>query len=190
MNPGVWYWDGYDNTLGCNYLNSTCEHFYQTMTSTNKYFSVGNYYNWSAAIASDDSSSFATSTYDNINNNPKNSICPKGWRLPIISNQQDYVINSTNEFAMLNSLYNDNKIDTDAGWIYSPLRFVRSGSFDHDLDGSGLSAYYWSSTIQNNHLNYHLYFLPSHVYPSSYRYKESYNDYTRYMGFSIRCVAR
>ena len=58
-----------------------------------RYF-AGNYYNWTAAIASNDST--------NLGSIPEqiapNSICPKGWRLP-----------NPNELAKLNQLYNNKK---------------------------------------------------------------------------------
>ena len=64
--------------------------------------SIGNYYNWTAAIASNDSSSLTSDASGNISNNPQNSICPKGWRLPTTSNQSNTTPGSTNEFARLN----------------------------------------------------------------------------------------
>ena len=66
MDVGEWYWDGDDNTPNCNYLTTACEHFSQTMTPTNKYLSVGNYYNWSATIASDDSSNLINGTSNDV----------------------------------------------------------------------------------------------------------------------------
>lgn len=69
--------------------------------------SLGSYYNWTTAIASNNSTSKSSSTLNNITNNPQNSICPKGWRLPTISNQASTLPGSTNEFGRLNQLYND-----------------------------------------------------------------------------------
>ena len=43
-----------------------------------KHMSIGNYYNWTAAIAMNNSSSYTTQNTD-VNQ----SICPAGWRLPI-----------------------------------------------------------------------------------------------------------
>ena len=186
LNPGNWYWNANDNTPNCNYLATACENFAQTPYSNNgAHGAVGNYYNWSAAIASDDSSSLTESTYNNINDNPRNSICPKGWRLPTISNQQGEALNSTNNFSRLHYLYNDKLTNADAELIASPLWFVRSGG-NHYGNGSmydtGTMAYYLSSTIHNNTSTYLLSFTKTSFQAAA---KPNY----RYAGFPIRCVA-
>lgn len=186
MDVGEWYWDGDDNTPNCNYLTTICEHFSQTMTATNKRFSVGNYYNWSAAIASDDSSSLTASTYNNINNNPQNSICPKGWRLPTISNQQSSATGSTNEFDRLNYLYNEDRTNTDAGLIGSSLWFVRSGDIHNgSLNSAGYEAHYWSSTVHDRTGALNIYFKNNVVKP-----RENRNQGGRDSGWPLRCLAR
>ena len=189
MDVGEWYWDGDDNTPECNYLTTTCEHFSQTMTASNKRFNVGNYYNWSAAIASDDSSSLTNSTYDNINNNPQNSICPKGWRLPTISNTSYDIIGSTSEFGRLNYLYNENKTNTDINLIKNPLWLVRSGGF---YGGSpympGLQGHYWSSTVYSAYGAYLLYFRKGSSEPAALPFYGAAGN--KVFGRSIRCLAR
>ena len=84
--------------------------------------SLGNYYNWTAAIASNDSSTLTQNTLSNISNNPQNSICPKGWRLPTISNQSETLTGSTNEFARLAYLY-----DGVTNLLNAPLYYIYSG---------------------------------------------------------------
>lgn len=185
MDIGEWYWDGDDSTPDCNYLTTTCEHFSQTMTTSNKRFSVGNYYNWSAAIASDDSSSLTVGTYNDISNNPQNSICPKGWRLPTISNMAYAADNSTSEFGKLNVLYNESKTNTDIDWLVAPLRFVRSGYINSTLQDSGSAGRYLSSTVRYNDGIYYLSFSRTVVGPSA---SQGYGD--RGYGLSIRCLAR
>ena len=188
LDPGEWYWDGDDSgTTACNYLATACEHFSQTMTASNKRFSVGNYYNWSAVIASDNSSSLTTSTYNDVNNNPQNSICPKGWRLPTISSQGGSIANSTNEFGRLNILYNENKTSVDVALISKPLYLVRSGEYNSSgLISSGSNGMYQSSTARNHNGNFYLGFSKSGVSPES-----SYaNSWGRNRSWSIRCLAR
>lgn len=191
LDPGEWYWDGDDSTPNCNYLNASagCTHFTQDRTNANRHLSVGNYYNWSAAIASDDSSSLTSSTYgrasdpDATNRNPQNSICPKGWRLPTISYKGN-VVNSTSEFARVNGLYNDGIASNDKKLIGSPLWFVRSGNVDNGgLYSPGSEARYWSSTVHDASLAYILRFNATNVYPAYY-----YGS--RHNGWSVRCVAR
>ena len=184
LDPGNWYWDGDDSTPNCNYLDSTkgCTHFTQNATGANAHLSVGNYYNWSAAIASDGSSSLSSSTYNNITLNPQNSICPKGWRLPTISNVPYTTVNSTSEFGRLNQLYNGGG-STDPKLISAPLWFVRSGSVIlGSLNYPGSGALYWSSTVLNSNYAYYLYFAATGVYPANVSNKLS--------GRSVRCVAR
>ena len=191
LDPGTWYWDGNDNTPSCNYLTTVCEDFSQTPYSNNgAHGAVGNYYNWSAAIASDDSSNLTNSTYSKTINNPQNSICPKRWRLPTISNQTNDIANSTNEFDRLNYLYNENRANTDLNLIQLPLWFVRSGYYisnnNGSLSGSGSNAYYWSSTMGTSKTSYTLYFTATKVNPARGGTWEDYRHYGR----SIRCLAR
>ena len=70
----------YDSLLACTTAGHTegeCKHYH-----------AGNYYNWTAAIASNNSSSLTTQY-----TNAPNSICPKGWRLPIAMSLGNYYIN-------------------------------------------------------------------------------------------------
>ena len=179
LNPGDWYWNGNDATQNCNYLTTTCEDFSQTpYNTTGTHGHVGNYYNWSAAIASDNSNTIKESTYENITNNPKNSICPIGWRLPTISNQGN-IEGSTNEFTRLNGLYNTTG---DTGFISSPLYFVRAGQIGFNLVGSGSGGQCWSSTVDSYYYVYYLSFNRNGVDPIHHDYRRD--------GRSVRCIAR
>ena len=150
--------------------------------------SLGNWYNYTAAIASNNSASLTTSTYNNIANSPKNSICPKGWRLPTISSQSESDTGSTNEFARLNLLYNNNLTNTDAGLISQPLYFTRSGyAYSTYLENYGTDGFYWSSTVYNNNMVYSLSFNSVKSNPVDYK---DYSSFTRRLGGTIRCVAR
>ncbi|MBR0467628.1 hypothetical protein IJJ53_01835 [Candidatus Saccharibacteria bacterium] len=121
----------------------------KTDSTNTGHSSLGNYYNWTVAIASNDSSTLTQDTSNNVSNNPKNSICPKGWRLSTISNQSEAMVNSTNEFARLKYLYNLNVI---ADVLVPPLYFIKSGYIGDGASINGLDAkgLYWSSTINNN----------------------------------------
>ncbi len=163
----------------------------KTDDSSTGHASLGNYYNWSATIASSNPSSLTTSTYNNILNNPQNSICPKGWRLPTISNSSNSTVGSTNEFSRLNYLYNGHSTQSDSGLLANPLYFTESGY----IYGIGLRlfntddphGFYQSSTVH-----------PSKIYVLMLRHNgvtvgddwvgASYNY--RYTGFSVRCLAR
>lgn len=147
---------------------------------------LGNYYNWTAAIASNNSSSRTGSTLNNVANNPRNSICPKGWRLPTISNQANNIPGSTNEFGRLNFLYNDERTSgTGSGTklMEVPLWFVRGGfTYNTSLLRYGEYGLYYSSTVINSNNAYGLYFSNNGV-TTAY-------SYDRYAGWSVRCVAK
>ena len=186
LDPGDWYWDGNYETQTCDYLTTTCEDFSQTpYDNIGTHGHVGNYYNWSAAIASDNSSNLNVDTLDNVSNNPQNSICPKNWRLPTISSGAYDVENSTNEFLRLRMLYNDNNPSKDSGYIAAPIYLVRSGrtgNYTSNLVGPGSDGYYYSSTVYG-----------SGGYAYYFRNAQSYNfqQHTlRSYGLTLRCLAK
>ena len=145
--------------------------------------SLGNYYNWTAAIASNNSSSLTQNTLSDISKNPKNSICPKGWRLPTISNQSNTISGSTNEFARLNHLYSENSPNSYAKLVISPLWFLQSGyTYDTSFSGIGDYGVYWSSTINSAANAGFLEFSSRGAKPTE--------SYVRSAGRSVRCVAR
>ncbi len=207
MDTGDWYYAGHNGTtllpsVATNYLTITPDANGDIINSSNSnvYFSnnpsrvnggthehVGNYYNWSAAVASNSTSSYQNSTYANIANNPQNSICPAGWRLPTITSASPTYSSagSRNEFARLVYLYNNNSYVTNssAKLELAPLFFARGGYvLGGSLYYSGSYGHYWSSTVYSRSGAYHLYFGATDVRPT-------YNS-NCVSGFSVRCVAR
>ena len=205
VDMGGWYWVGnWDNDGTAtwypgainNYIdidNSGAGDKFSTSpyAGNGKHGHVGNYYNWPAAIASNDSSNYNASTYADITGNPQNSICPFGWRLPTISSDGN-TEGSTNEFDRLTTLYRNS--GTTARYDFEltayPLWFVRGGTVRYNysrrlslLDNSGHYAYYWSSTLYDSAHAYHLAFYSSGG-------GSWYNNYSNYQGTSVRCVAR
>ena len=148
------------------------------------YASLGNYYNWTAAIASNNSASLNQNTLNDITKNPQNSICPKGWRLPTVSSQPANIIGSTNEFARLNYVYNNNYTNTDIGLIVPPLRFNLAGYIYSTLTSLTSIGRYSSSSVAGSGELYHLSFTSNSVETSRK------GGSTRGVGQSIRCVAR
>ena len=157
-----------------------------TEAECKRYF-AGNYYNWTAAIASNNSTNIG-STPETI---AANSICPKGWRLPNAS-QTD---NVNNEFGRM--LYkagitsNLSAGNESVGYATdgfnkirsNPYYFVRSGYiYGGTLYASGVYSFYWSRTVSSSTTAYRLGFDGSVIYPARSNY--------RYGGWSIRCVAR
>ena len=196
-DPGDWYWtDTWYTSTENNYLNTAGSgaggKFSQTpYTGNGEHGHVGNYYNWSAAIASNDSSSYSTSTYSNIANNPQNSICPANWRLPTITYSNT---DSRNEFRYLLDKYGayvTSGSQRDKTMSADPLYYVRGGYISHsgnnygDLWNSGYSGFYYSSTVWASSGAIGAYYLPF----SSNEIGQQYN-YDRYYGRSVRCVIR
>ena len=172
-----------NNNQTCNYLNANntvapTYFSHNAFTTNGNHGKIGNYYNWSAAIASNNSSGYDTSTHGDVANNPQNSICPKGWRLPTISN-----VPAKSEFAGLNNVYNGGNTSNSDKLVQSPLYLVRSG---YVVDGGSLNVagyygYYWSSTVGGAHVAYYLAFRSYFVDPAYYG--------NRYYGWSVRCVS-
>ncbi|MBO7132166.1 hypothetical protein J6V85_02835 [Candidatus Saccharibacteria bacterium] len=101
---------------------------YTSSTGTQQYH-LGNYYNWAAALATNDSS-----IYDN-NDLVEQSICPAGWTLPRIGIGDD-------TFDALIENYSQNISNS---WN-SPLYFPASGYFEGALMEVGYIGNFWSPT--------------------------------------------
>ena len=183
-NSSLCYKNG--NVSACNYLNSsntTAPNYFQKPPFTSGFITsgnhtkIGNYYNWSAAIASNNSSGYNTNTLGNVANNPQNSICPKGWRLPTISS-----VATKSEFARLNNVYNGGNTGNGGKLVQSPLYLVRSGDVDGGaINLAGYDSYYWSSTVTSANSAYFLYFRSDFANPTS--------NNVRSYGRSVRCVS-
>ena len=164
-----------------------CKNASHTEDECKRYF-AGNYYNWTAAIASNDSTNIG-STVGEI---ASNSICPKGWRLPNASQTE----NIYNEFGrMLYQAEITAKVSAGNGSVgyttggfnklrSDPYYFMRSGDINGGtLSYPGVLGVYWSSTVSSSAYAYALRFGGTDIFPAS-------NDYARHRGMSVRCVAR
>ena len=148
------------------------------------HYHVGNYYNWTAAIASNNSNGFSTQY-----NNAANSICPKGWRLPIATNS-DQSIYEFGDMLFKQGITTQtvgNPVSYAANGFNnirkSPLWFVRAGYlYNVNITNSASRGYSWSSTIASSGNAYYLGFDYSVAYPS--------HSSSRYSGRSVRCLAR
>ncbi len=194
VDPGDWYWRGstfYPSTDcggDCDYISKSnikyASHFINVASDLTNYGhgQVGNYYNWTAAIASNNSSAFSENAYSDVANSPKNSICPKGWRLPTISDQTAGGEGSTDEFRRLNVVYNNNSTSSSEALEKSPVFAVRAGYvYGGALYAAGSDNYLWSSTLSSGTNAYYASFSSAYIGPES--------NYLRDDGFSIRCVA-
>ena len=175
---------GSDPDIIYSLLQACIEANHTAADSDCRHYHVGNYYNWTAAIASNNSNNFSTNY-----NNAVNSICPKGWRLPIATDanneSRDFgdllvaqgIMNSTTTTSYLtNGFINIRK---------APLWFVRLGYINNGtLYNAALSGNYWSSTVSGNFIAYDLGFSTQVVKPAETIHLN------RYYGGSIRCLAR
>ncbi|MBQ1373217.1 hypothetical protein IIY66_00220, partial [Candidatus Saccharibacteria bacterium] len=167
-DPGNLYWNGnvtttIDGTLSDRTTTDP------SATSGGTHYHVGNYYNWTAAVAMNDSSSYTT-RYTDVNQ----SICPAGWRLPTYSGDKSYL-----------SLENAQGLTAGtSGNIQSaPTYFVYGGGWSGSSLRVGYYGFYWSSVVLNSYLAYRLSFnADGDLYPQSNVNRES--------GYSLRCVAR
>ncbi len=138
----------------------------------NAHYLVGNYYNWMAAT----NGTGASVTTNGAN--ASGSVCPTGWSLPTSGNT------NTGSFGGLTTAYSigDNAAGSTA-LRSAPLYFVYGGNVSNSsLSSIGSLGYYWSSTASSATSAYGLYFSSSGVNPS--------NGPFRYLGGSVRCVAR
>lgn len=161
-DPGDKCWNGsYSSTSLANL--ATC-------AQKDNHYHIGNYYNWSAAVANNNTSAYGASVMG-MPNLPDTSICPAGWSLPRASTGSDTF------YSLTNGRYaNGTAISA------SPVYFVPSGRWYGSAGGVGSSGYYWSAVSYNSDSAYYLHFYSSGVRPSDYS--------GRYNGFPVRCVAR
>ncbi len=170
-NPGdIYYYTSnsdandikYDSLQDCQTAGHTdCGHYH-----------VGNYYNWSIAVASNNT--------DGLNGGDAfNSICPSGWKLPNG--------NSPKDFQNLFSEYSVSATGTVSYEDFDkarkkPLYFIRSGSImNNRLSNAGGYGNYWTSTVHYKPNSFLLYFYSNYINQASSNKNK---------GFSLRCLAR
>ena len=201
FDPGIVYQvNDYFSPTECNYFVglTKCKNYFVGTSQGNEHRRIGNYYSWSAAVANNLTFFYDDNTSSDVTNNPQNSICPAGWRLPTISSEEASTVGSTNEFERLGYLYLSKNQNADYTYSTAPLFFNRSGLIEHGQDSSitdstlttgantlyngGSWFSYWSSTIKDSTNAYA--FNKATI---TYEYEKS--DYKAYM-LNVRCVAR
>ena len=142
----------------------------------NSHYHVGISYNWTAAVAMNDSSSYTTQ-YQDVNQ----SICPANWTLPKSGN-----VTSSGSFQYLVTQYgwdsSSVKMENPNIWD-SPIKASLNASWNGWVGNFGTSGFLWSSMVFDSGYSYLLFISDSgFVVPG--------NDYARYVGANVRCVAR
>ena len=185
-------WDAYYNS--CDYSTSTivCDQSknpistYVSSTGTEQYH-LGNYYNWAAALATNDSSAYIDEQY-NGEVLVEQSICPAGWTLPRIGDGEDTFYSLWNQYGFSSNSYNDTNSNNahdaneDALWT-SSLYFAASGIFNGNLGYVGGIGYFWEPVPYGSAYAGHAGFgVDDYVDPSV--------SNSRYFGYSVRCILR
>ena len=166
-DPGDKIWDGTPSSSTSITINNMTQ-------GTNQHYHLGNYYNWGAAVAMNNTSAYTTQ-YQDVNQ----SICPKGWMLPKSGN-----ITTAGSFQYLVNQYNwaSNSMTNPNMWA-SPLYFPLAGYWNGSSNAVAYRGYFWSSVVYSSSYAYNMDGNYSGtVYPAANR--------NRYNGFSVRCVAR
>ncbi|MBQ3474229.1 InlB B-repeat-containing protein [Candidatus Saccharibacteria bacterium] len=169
----------YNTKLSCEnaHNDGTCQHYH-----------AGNYYNWTAAVASNDTSGI-TAQYTTM----PDSICPAGWRLPTgkESSTSYSEINYTviKEEIVKNFITNGNDAvyipDASTGFFKlrnSPMYMAVGGYVNGTSYYVVNYGYYWSSTLNSSSGAFAPRFSPSNFYPAV--------SLNRGYSVFVRCVAR
>lgn len=169
-DPGDLCWDGniddggnYEGTLDTMTIPCTDD-------GADLHYSIGNYYNWTAAVAMNDSSSYTTDKQDT-----NQSICPAGWRLPVYEGSKSYD----------NLLSNGITTGIDGNIHLAPYYLLYGGAWGgFSLGVAGVGAY-WYGVVRGSDYAYGLNYDAG---GSDNLSPQVYCD--RYVGYSVRCVAR
>ena len=181
-------WNAYQRTCDFSTSTPTCTGTsplatYVATSGTPQYH-LGNYYNWPAAIASNDASVYGVyneTSGEYENQEAGQSICPTGWTLPYIPNDD-----STNDFATLWTQYgwdsNDHTFSDITNLTGAPLYSAFSGVFYGVLEDVGYVGIFWSPTADGDALARFADFYSFGAYPD-----EGDNWH---FGHSVRCLLR
>lgn len=154
-DPGNRYWKGKLSEGGSPTIED------MTTATGDEHYHIGNYYNWTAATALNDSSGYVSGAINQ-------SICPMGWAMP-----------SYYEYTTLINAQ-DLTSGPDGNIQDSPVYFVYGGEWrGYDLSDGNNVGFYQSRSIYNHNYVYGLEFPLLHT-PLLFRMH----------GYSLRCVAR
>ncbi|MBR6505581.1 InlB B-repeat-containing protein [Candidatus Saccharibacteria bacterium] len=163
-DPGDLCWNG---TIRSDYNGTITTD--TVACGSDKHYHIGNYYNWTAAVAMNDSSSYTTDQQD-----VDQSICPAGWRLPTYSGDKSYA-----NLATTLSL----TFGTSGNVQNTPVYFVYGGNWVGESYYVGGLGSYWSSVVDDGDLAYGFYFRrDGFMGPRVGGHRGG--------GDSVRCVAR
>ena len=132
---------------------------------------IGNYYTWYTATA-------GTGNYTMASGNAPSSICPKGWKLPSLS---DFMRLTT---SIVNISYYTNPATSESLKMQSsPNYFILSGEYASRVGSQGNSSYWWASTASGSTQAYAFWLATTVVSPNR---NANYKD----TGNVMRCMMR
>ena len=144
---------------------------------------LGNYYNWAAAIATNDSTSYVGS-----GNLVDRSICPAGWTLPRPGYGDDSFYGLATAYHTTWGQYGA-ILSGDLNLWEAPVYFLQYGFWHGEFSNVGGDGSFWTSVSGSNDASYALTLSigpwGNYIYPAV---GES-QVYLMY-GFSVRCIAR
>ena len=130
------------------------------------HYHIGNYYNWSAVVANNNTSTLTS-------NNAPNSVCSSNWKLPMAK--------TVNDFATLAETYDLYGPNTSKLRI-SPIYFTRAGLFNGAIAYAPGYNWYWLGTPSGVSNAYAPIFY-GNIFSTTNADLKSY-------GFPVRCLAR
>ncbi len=160
-----------------------------TLTTGTPNNHLGNYYNWTAALATNDSSNYGkenpdTGEYENLNTNQ--SICPAGWTLPIGGDVTESPANKSFQNLVEKYGWTSDSYEMKNPNIWnSPIKLALSGLWygGEAPESVGYLGYFWSSVADGSDLAYYLGAASGgDVYPGDYDDRNN--------GLTVRCVSR
>ncbi|MBR3052303.1 InlB B-repeat-containing protein [Candidatus Saccharibacteria bacterium] len=174
-DPGDKCWDGTfkETTVGARPF----------CTQNGNHYHIGNYYNWSAAVANNDTSGYAKGGSGN-NNLADTSICPAGWGLPRAGYGDDTFYDLADDLGNFNVSNPGEVFSVAPIYLVAGSRYIGSSNFRF-----GDSGTYWTAVSYNSGTAYALWLASKYsvYYPVSYQY---YAASGRDVGNSVRCMAR
>ena len=175
-NPGdIYYYTSNteDNDIKYNSLQECTNAGHNDCT----HYHAGNYYNWSAAVANNNTS-------DMTSGNASNSICPSEWKLPAIETSKNDFRALLYEQGIIASQTVDRYTDTGFNTVRkAPIFLVRPGGIWNGQFTLQHGGIYWSKTVYSDYLSLDLILLNDSRIQA--------NDTTqRNRGVSVRCLAR
>ena len=202
-DPGDLYWNGvttsndadwnnYRNSCTWNSTTRNYEDCDEALNPLSTYISstgivqhhLGNYYNWTAAVAMNDTSAsnFAAGMWD-LNQ----SICPVGWRLPKVMwvNVSDFVT-LWEEYGYNNTI--PWRFDDISSVWSNPLYLVPSGSYRGTIINVGNWGVFWASSfnVGGQYVNSG----GAHYYTSGNSVTPDERDFDTDSGYLVRCLVR